>query len=247
MPIIPLSGTRTANSNTLQRTVNIASQGLRMAPLAGIGGIVNEPALSLGDMVRQTILGPPFAWRWNRKVATPFQTVVGTQDYTQSIVGFGWLEKAVVSDGGSSWELDIQMNLPVENVSNQPVRIAAVLDDNQGNITFRVFPVPDKTYTVTLTYQVAAPLFAALTDTWAPIPDYYSYLYNRGFYAFAYEYMNDARFLPTYQVFLRQLIAAAEGLNETQINIFLADRLNFERTTQALQSTQQGKAGRALA
>lgn len=234
-------------NNTLQRTINTASQVLRLAPLTGVGGIANEPALTIGDMVRQTILGPPFAWRWNRTVAAEFQTVVGSQDYTRPIANFGWLEKATAADGAVTWELEIQTVLPVENVSNQPVRIAAVFDDNNGNITVRIFPVPDKAYTIRLIYQAAPPIFGSIGDTWAPIPDYYSYLYTRGFYCFAYEYMNDARFLPTYQAFLRQLVAAAEGLTETQLNIFLADRLNFERTAQALQSAQQGKAGRVLA
>lgn len=40
-----------------------------------------EPALTSANTIMQTIMGPPFAWRWNR-VATGFITVAGQQDYT---------------------------------------------------------------------------------------------------------------------------------------------------------------------
>src|SRR5437870_4563771 len=42
-----------------------------------------EPALSSANVIKQTILGPPFAWRWNREVLT-FTCIPGVQDYTNS-------------------------------------------------------------------------------------------------------------------------------------------------------------------
>jgi len=69
-----------ASTNTLQRSINVASQFLRLAPLTLVGGISNEPAFSFGDYVRQLILSPPFAWRWNRS-QTAFLAQQGVQDY----------------------------------------------------------------------------------------------------------------------------------------------------------------------
>ena len=234
-----------ATTNSLQRTVNLASIYNHGKPLTNVLGFALEPALSIGDWVRGFILSPPFAWRWNRAIVA---LAVGpnSQDYLVSLPQFGWLERASVTDtSGVVHELEVALNLGESSAQNLPVKIAARLDDNQGNITFRVFPLPDKSYTVQLSYQLAAPQFVQLTDTWAPIPDYFSYLYNQGFKAKVYEYGSDERFLPTMQLFVRQVIAANAGLSDSQINIFMEDRVNTTRTGQSeLQSSQAGRQGR---
>jgi hypothetical protein len=249
------------STNTLQRTINVAQNFVRNAPLTFSG--TNDPALTIADWVRQFILGPPFAWRWNRQTAT-FTTTAPTtnsttgavtvyQDYEESIEQFGWLEKATVTDNTTVsapvvHELEVVLNLGEETLQNLPTRIAARLDDGNGNITFRLMPPPDKVYTVTLTYQAAAPLFQNLSDTWAPIPDYFSNLYNTGFMAKAYEYLNDGRFAPMLTTFLRQVIAANGGLTDTQANFFLFDQTNIANTQQSmLQGAQMGRQGRGLA
>jgi hypothetical protein len=236
------------STNTLQRTVNVTQNFVRNAPLTFSG--TNDPAFTIGDWVRQFILGPPFAWRWNRSVTT-FTTVAGTQDYEEPLPTFGWLEKATVTDAtGTSpivHELDVVLNLSEETVNNLPTRIAARLDDGNGNITFRLMPPPDKLYTVTITYQNSSSLFTSMNETWAPIPDYLSYLYNAGFSAKAYEYLNDGRFAPMLTTFLRQVIAANGGLTDTQVNIFLADQVNTLATQQAsVQNGQFSRQGRGV-
>src|SRR6185369_14464022 len=40
-----------------------------------------DPAISSADWVRQFLLSPPFAWRWNRR-QTGFLALAGVQDYT---------------------------------------------------------------------------------------------------------------------------------------------------------------------
>jgi|HubBroStandDraft_1064217.scaffolds.fasta_scaffold15954_2 hypothetical protein len=237
------------STNTIGRTINVAQNFVRNAPLTFSG--TNDPAFTIGDWVRQFILGPPFAWRWNRAVST-FTTTAGQQDYEESIGEFGWLEKATVTDNTVSpavvHELDVVLNLSEETIQNLPTRIAPRLDDGNGNITFRIMPPPDRVYTVTLTYQLAAGLFKTTNDTWAPIPDYFSHLYNTGFMAKSYEYINDSRFGPMLTTFLRQVIAANGALSDSQINIFLADQINAATTQQsALQNTQMGRQGRGLA
>jgi len=234
-----------ASTITLQRTVNLASIFTRLAPNTGVGGFTNEPALSNGDWVRQFILAPPFAWRWNRATTT-FNTIVGTQDYQISLANFGWLEKATLKDpNGNYHELQVMLNLGEESTQNLPVSIAPRLDDDAGNITFRLMPVPDVVYTVALSYQKAAVSFSALTDLWSPIPDYLSYLINQGFLAKTYEYLDDQRFVPTMQMFMRQVIAANEGLKDSQIDLFLSERINSMREMQSqLGNSQSARQAR---
>jgi len=92
-------------SHTLAEAFQYASQYIRLTPLTfatgPTGGRTGDPALSIGDWVRQTILAPPFAWRWNRSTTT-FNTSPGTQDYVQALATFGWLEKAAVVAGTAS-------------------------------------------------------------------------------------------------------------------------------------------------
>lgn len=220
-----------ASTITLQRSVTLSSAFIRYAPLTMS---LDDPALSNADWVRQFILSAPFAWRWNRTVIN-FQTVVGQSDYVVSTNNFGWLEKAVIynpDDGNLTNELEIENNLAVETKPNLPVRISAQSDNDAGQITFRIVPAPDAVYNVELTAQKAAPTFTSLSDTWAPIPDYFSYIINTGFLAKNYEYMNDPRYLTTMQLFLQQVVAANEGLSDVQKNIFLSDRLDTQRQTQ---------------
>jgi hypothetical protein len=191
--------------------------------------------------VRQFILSAPFAWRWNRTV-TEFNTVIGQSDYSESIASFGWMEKAVLynaANGNLTQELEIAENLMVESQPNQPTKISTQLDDDEGNITFRLVPAPDAVYRVEVTSQKAAPMFTSLSDTWAPLPDYMSYIYNQGLQAKTYEYIQDPRYVPAMQLFLQQVVGASNGLSDQQKNIFLTDRLNSQRQTQ---NVQTGKA-----
>ena len=239
------------SSITLQRTLSTAALFIRRAPLVFTG--TNDPALTIGDWVRGFILSPPFAWRWNRAVTTSACIASPvTQDYSINLPNFGWLEKASFTDSTQSppvtTELEVVLNLETETVPNLPVRIAARLDDDNGNITFRLSPPPDKTYTLNITYQKAAPTFGNLTDSWAPVPDYLHYVYHEGFLAKSYEYMGDERFPATMQMFVRQLIAANGGLAQSQVNIFMGDFVNSQRTSQdAIQNSQIANQSRSLA
>lgn len=228
-------------SSTIQlsRSINLAQQFVRNAPLSFALGN-NDPAFSNADWVRQFLLGPPFAWRWNR-ATVDITCIVGVTDYLTALPTFGWIEKAIIIDpanGDQSFELEVEMNLSQETNPNQPSRISPQFDDGNGNITFRVSPAPIVAYTVRITYQLAAGVFSLATQTWAPIPDYLSYLYNQGFLAKNLEYINDQRFGNAMQLFLQQAVAANNGLTETQMNIFLTERMNTQRQTQ---DVQQGK------
>lgn len=304
-------------SNTLLNTINVVSTFINTAPLTDVGNFHDQPALLIGDWIRQFILSPPFAWRWNRKT-TLFSTIAGVQDYlltswtsltklplgtniidtngnvqivtTAGTTGttqptwnvslngttndsngggtvvwtnrgsagtstslllsdFGWLERAGLGDQAGTFihELQVSLDLGEELTKDRPIRISAFLDDDSGHITFRLLPVPDVIYNVKLHYQAAAPVFTSSTDSWSPIPDFFSYLYNQGFLAKAYEFNNDDRFPISMQMFVRQVIAANAGLSESQVNIFLSDRLNTMRQSEStMGTTKSGLQGRGM-
>ena len=231
-----------ASTIQLQRTINLAQQYQRLSPLTFAANTANDPAFSNADWVMQTILAPPMGWRWNRVGATPtaptFVTVVGKSDYIVSLPNFGWIEKAVAYDPSSAYaafELQVELIKGLETDTNQPARISAQYDDDAGNITFRIFPAPDQIYNIVVDYQKSAPLFTSLTQTWSPIPDYLSFIYNEGFQAKAFEYSNDPRFMSSMQLFLTDVAANNVGLDQTQKNIWMADKLNSIRQMSVVQ------------
>lgn len=233
-----------ASTITISRSIAYASQFVRLAPLTF--NITGDPSFSNADWVRQFLLAPPFAWRWNR-TETQFTCTAGVSDYTQSLPNFGYIEKAVLVDttnGDISHELEVVLDLAQETVPNLSTKIAAQLDDGAGNITFRLLPPPAANYMVTVTSQNAPGVFTDAGQTWTPIPDYLSYLYNQGMLAKTYEYIADPRFAGTMSLFLRQAVAANEGLDDTAVNIFLADSIVTERTQSAVQGAAMGRQAR---
>jgi hypothetical protein len=233
-----------ASTTTLNRTIQYCQQFVRNAPLTFSG--TNDPAFFNADWVRQFILSPPFSWRWNRGSVT-IDLQQGQQDYVVNLPTFGWLEKASVvnavapPNGPQSWQLNISTDLTVESNQQVPTHIGAQSDDGNGNITFRVFPVPDRSYTITIEFQGQSPTFKNVNETWSPIPDYLSYLYNQGMLAKTYEYLGDSRFGESVTLFVRQLVACSEGLDDTERNIFLNGRINTLRETIEAQGGRQGK------
>lgn len=316
----------------LGQTVTLATKYIYNSPLLYSND--GELAFRMGDFVRQFILGPPFAWRWNRGFYS-FDTVVGQTDYTLPLSDFGWLEKSSISlppysfitdniltvsrasnvvtatlqsnpanlgfqvgrtfsvanvvdssfngsqafivsqisgntmqwyqngidntsTGGQALypvsngtgllktqELEVKNPLTIATELGLPMYIGSVGDDNNGNITFRLQPAPDQVYNLNLIYQYAAASFSSLSDTWYPIPDYMSYLYNNGFISAAYEYKGDERFAIARQSFLRQVLAAQEGLVDGNKNIFLERPVDTARTSQnAQQNTTLANQGR---
>lgn len=219
----------------LSRTIGYASQFVRLAPLYFAPN--NDPSLTNADWVKQFMLAAPLAWRWNRTTIT-FQVTPAKTDYVQALSDFGWLEKAYFvnpNDGNSNQQLEVFLNLQVDTTPNLPQKISTQFDDGEGNITFRVFPTPDQIYEVTVEYQRSASIFTDTANTWAPIPDYMSYIYNEGFLAKTYEYIGDARFTPAMQLFLQHVVAAENGLTDTQKSLFLEERMILARQQAALQ------------
>ena len=230
---------------TLNRMVLLVRRFIFQSPLIFAG--TTDPALAMGDWVRNTILQPPFAWRWNRtEMSLPL--VTGQQDYTVNVPNFGWLESATVFDTVSTpnaaYRLEVDLNPGTEIVDNQPNKISARIDDGNGNITFRLAPPPTANFTTaTLTYQNASPRFAKMSDTFAPIPDYFSHIVQQGMLAKAYEFVGDERFPATLQMFVRSLIGANGGLTESQKNLFVSEvMLTAQGMAQSAQIARQSRS-----
>ena len=127
-----------------------------------------------------------------------------------------------------------------------PNSLAPQVDDNAGNITFRILPVPDNVYQVTIIYQKSIPgLITTTASTWAPIPDKYAYVYEWGFLALMAAYLQDPKWQTYNQKFVSALLGIAEGITEDQKNIFQKAWLNSmtEAQTTGMQA-QQGTQAR---
>lgn len=212
-------------------------------------GTNNEPAITSANIILTTLLSPPFCWNWNR-ASVSFPTVVGQQDYVVSVPTYGFIEKAHYLDptGKISEITNVQGVLAIGTEPGTPVFIAPQVDDNAGNITFRLLPTPDQIYTVTVTFQKRIPaLMSTTASTWAPIPDHYSQLYQWGFLSMVCAYFDDPRWAQFSQKFVSAVLGMAEGLEEEQRNVFQQTWLNMvsEQQTRSMR-TQQGVSAKNI-
>jgi hypothetical protein len=218
---------------TIQATITWSEAFLEQQPLL-INGM--EPALGSANLILQTILGPPFAWPWNRGIIA-YST--NSQDYTQAALGnFGFLEGGTVQPllgGGKAFEIAVKNVLHTDTNQARPQWIAPYIDDGMGNITFRSTPKPDQAYNVILAFQRRAPLLMSLAATWAPLPDDKNYIAQWGFLAMMSLIGNDARFGEYNQKFVTALLAAQGGLTDLERNLFLG---NWMRVVSQVQGTQ---------
>ena len=232
---------------TLQRTADFIRGHVSGTPVQFSSNSAGDPLFMMADRVRQFILAPPFAWRWNR-AQTSSPLTQGQQDITLSVPDFGWLEKGIYTDStAATWELEVQDSLSQEVQQNQPRYISTLLDDDNSNLTFRISPPPNDSGTVNIIYQKATPVFSSVAETWAPIPDWLYYLCTQGMLAEVYEYKNDPRMVAALQIFVKQVIAANAGLSDTQISLFMGELMYAPRTqAKELQTSQMGRQGRGL-
>ena len=151
-------------------------------------------------------------------------TNVGKIPNASAAYNFGWIENASVQDPVSSkWiQISNKVDLALDAATSRPQNIAAELLGTLG-VVFRLMPVPDKAYPVAITLQQSASLITSLNQTWTPLPDDFGYVYQMGFLSFAYEFADDPRWAGTRQRFIAALLGAAEGLTQTEIDIFLAN------------------------
>lgn len=140
---------------TLQQTINYSQTFIQYSPLtAGIG---QEPATTIANTVRNTIMNSPATWPWNRAEYTAPALTAGTQDYTFPITDFGYLEKITLTNtDGYQFELKNIHNtyiLAPSTEQSQP-EAACVKFVNYGtNVAIRFMATPDQVYQCVVTYQ----------------------------------------------------------------------------------------------
>jgi hypothetical protein len=69
---------------TAQYILDIVGTAKGMKPLTGVGGIVDQPGLSITNQTLQQLLSAPYAWRFNKSAIPPFTTIANQQDYIVS-------------------------------------------------------------------------------------------------------------------------------------------------------------------
>lgn len=233
-----------ATTLNLQNTMNWAAPLLKNQPLMASN---LEPALTAANIVLQTILGPPFSWAFNRAtVSFPISQANGT-DYQRAISDFGFIERAWLVDGsGKVHQLIASTGLAKESAQARPGTIAEQLDDNQGNITFRLSEVPDAAYTVFIDYQKKAALILSPASTWGDVSDQFAYIYSWGFLCIMALLSNDQRFAIYENWFISRLLGAQDGLNDQQKSIFVGNWMALTSTVARNQgNVNAGIAGRS--
>jgi hypothetical protein len=171
-----------------------------------------------------------------------------TQDYTVAIPNFGYIERASVLDisrtatQGSKWiELTNKRSLALESNTARPEFISANNEDDAGNISFRVMPAPSLAFPVAVRVQLAPVAITSLNQTWAPMPDYMQYIYNKGFQSLMWSFADDPRAPMAKQEFVTHLLGRQSGLTAVERNIFLnnwndlteLDKLTMQQGVQA--------------
>jgi len=220
-----------ASTITIQATVNWEAAFLEQQPVL-VNGL--EPALSSAQLVLSTILGPPFAWPWNRGIVNYTSS---NQDYTAALSQFGFLEGGNVqasTTGSKPWAIAVKHYIETDSSGARPTHASPYIDDGTGNITFRLIPSPEQSYSVTLAYQKKPPMIYSLAQTWAPVPDEKSYICQWGHLALMSLIGNDARFNEYNQKFVTALLSSQGGLSELERNLFLG---NWLRAAAQLQAT----------
>jgi len=198
----------------------------------------DEPALSAANITKQTILGPPFRWAFNRAsihLALDTNATAWGQDYLiPSVKDYGFLEQIWLTDPetGDKKEIEVRKSLAEDSTMKRPGS-AAVQDDNEDGITIRLNSRPDAPYIIDAFYQRAAVTMTSLASTWGPLPDHKSYIYDWGFLGFVSLLTKDARAPIFLSKFTSHLLGEQDGLTALQRNIFLGNWLDL--------LTQQGR------
>lgn len=236
-------------ANTLQSTINWALPYVMYSPLNA--GTSNEPAITIASMIRNSFLTPSFIWSFNRNENNAQSTTAGVQDYTYSVTDFGFLEKVALIDSNNNvFEIkDIYNTAALSQGGNQqrPSAVSVILNTPGTSFKIRFMGIPDAIYTIVLTYQKLAVQFASLSDGWSPIPDSYSDVYNNLFLGEALAVDDDVRSQLYRQRGVAAFLAKAEGLTDTQKNIFAQQWLNRSREDgSVVLRLQQGVQARGI-
>jgi hypothetical protein len=203
-----------------------------------------EPALSAANITKQTILGAPFKWPWNR--GTFDVQLDDVQDYYYPANDWGYIEQAWLIDGaGKAKEIAIVTTLSAESAVQRPQSVAVQMQDGNG-VALRVNTIPDQPYMLSGFYQKAPLLMTSLASSWTPIPDNLGYIYDWGYLGLLSMITKDVRTPFFLQKFVSHLLGAQDGITALQRNIFLGEFLAIMSAPERKQGDlQQGIQARA--
>lgn len=216
----------------LQAVITWVQPLLRQQPL----NVTNlEPGLTFGNLVLQRLLGPPMRWRFNRANASWAISQGGGTDYVVVISDLLWPEVYWLTDAnGIVQPLQGKVVLPKSASIDRPGEVSPVYDDNAGNITFRFNKVPNANYTAFADYQRKAQLLTSYGSTFGPVPDEFSYIFQKMYLALAGQLVGDPRAPLWTQEGLASLFGAQTGLTVQEIAIFLGE---WDRLINSLQNS----------
>jgi hypothetical protein len=213
---------------TLQNTIDASAAFVQGAPLSAWTN--SNPATTIASQVKVTILQAPFTWNFNRNQLS-LSVTSGTQDYTQLVTDFGFVEKGSISDATTYWEIkDVKNNEPlaVSTTQARPMTLAVQTQIPGTSATFRFSAIPDASYTANIIYQKSPVLFASLTDTWSPLPD--SFVVQIANTLCLAEFLNavdDPRAFAFRQRGVAMLLARSEGLSEMDKAVFADSYIRY--------------------
>jgi hypothetical protein len=234
-------------------TRNIMSSALFAMPFIGYQPVNvsnNEPALTAANLTKQAMLGPPFKWPWNRgsfHIELDVSESTWGQDYLLALPDYHFAEKIWLTgaDGKIIEIANIVQALASESTTKRPSSAAMHLMDDSGNVTLRLNTQPDVAYMIDGFYQRAPVLMTSLANSWSPVPDHLSYIYDWGFLGFVSLLTKDARAPIFLGKFASHLLGAQDGLSSTQRNIFLGNFLEvMSAPAREQMATQQGAQAR---
>lgn len=145
-----------------------------------------------------------------------------TNSGAPGITNYAWLESGTMREINTTapiprtWQLEAVNDLHPTSYSTRPAKVAALTDNGDGTLKFRMQYAPGGTfYAVALVYQMQPPLKVALTDTWTPFPDRYGFVIRQAFLARAYRFMNSAKTESEYQK-SQLMISKATGADDAE-------------------------------
>lgn len=201
-----------------------------------------QPGLRCVNTVKETMLGSPLVWRFNRGTFSIAISNGGGTDYTKVITDLGRIETQWLTDAnGKELELNGAVELAKVSGVRRPMRVAPVYDDNLGNLVFRFDAVPNQNYTAYFDYQRKSQPLTSPASTFKPIPDEFGYLLQKGVLSECALLVEDSRFTIWRQEWLAGVLATQDGLDAQAKAIFFEQMMNVGRTAQ--RNAAQGDSG----
>jgi hypothetical protein len=205
-----------------------------------------RPGMTMANNVLGWMLAPPFIWRFNRgSFVIPISESQGT-DYNVFWPDLGRIENQwLTDDTGAIFDLKGAQTMSKFSTSRRALEVAPVYDDNQGNLTFRFNSIPAKNLYANFDYQKKPQRLTSPASTFAPFPDEYSYLFDKGMLSEGALLINDSRFEIWRKDFGLGILATQDGLDAQAKEIFMNQLLGRATTaTRAQYLAQQGAQGR---